>query len=292
MFSLSPASTTWGFWRCIKFSEGNWVQMGDQNITAFNQIRLDRFTILDSLFMRGLRGIDLDRIQFPISLVYSDINDMELATFPNISIKRFPKLSSLNIAWNTFQEGTNLLGLTWKITWINIADSNLYSADGLELFPSLQWHHNDHDSVSNHQPHGCLLNRLFGRRSKKTSKLRVTGLCAGNSSGPVNSPHKGPVTRNMFPFVDVIMYLDYLSITNNKLETQPDLLGLPVLSKMLINGNSRMSCDKRMCWRHLWHRLRDPLYLSDDVTCVEPPLLAGYDMLRVNPKFMQCNNGK
>ena len=27
----------------------------------------------------------------------------------------------------------------------------------------------------------CLLNRLFGRRSKKTSKLRVTGLCEGNS---------------------------------------------------------------------------------------------------------------
>ena len=35
----------------------------------------------------------------------------------------------------------------------------------------LQWRHNDHDGVSNHQPHGCLLNRLFRRRSKKTSKL-------------------------------------------------------------------------------------------------------------------------
>ena len=49
-----------------------------------------------------------------------------------------------------------------------------------------------------------LLNRLFRRRSKKTSKLRVTGLCVGNSPGPVNSPHKGPVTRKMFPFDDVI----------------------------------------------------------------------------------------
>ena len=63
----------------------------------------------------------------------------------------------------------------------------------------------DHDGVSNHQPHGCLLNRLFRRRSKKTPKLRVTGLCAGKSPGPVNSPHKGPVTRKMFPFDDVIM---------------------------------------------------------------------------------------
>ena len=45
----------------------------------------------------------------------------------------------------------------------------------------LRWRHNGCDSVSNHQPHYCLLNRLFRRRSKKTSKLRVTGLCAGNS---------------------------------------------------------------------------------------------------------------
>ena len=48
-------------------------------------------------------------------------------------------------------------------------------------YHTLQWCHNDHDIVSNHQPHGCLLNRLFRRRSKKTSKLRVTGLCVGNS---------------------------------------------------------------------------------------------------------------
>ena len=46
----------------------------------------------------------------------------------------------------------------------------------------LQWRYNEHDGVSNHQPHECLLNRAFERRSKKTSKLRVTGLCAGNSS--------------------------------------------------------------------------------------------------------------
>ena len=75
-----------------------------------------------------------------------------------------------------------------------------------EIADPLQWRHNDYCSVSNHQPHGCLLNRLFRRRSKKTSKLRVTGLCAGNSPGPVNSPHKGPVTRKMFPFDDVIMH--------------------------------------------------------------------------------------
>ena len=46
---------------------------------------------------------------------------------------------------------------------------------------SLRWRHNEPDSVSNHQHHDYLLKRLFRRRSKKTSKLRVTGLCAENS---------------------------------------------------------------------------------------------------------------
>ena len=49
------------------------------------------------------------------------------------------------------------------------------------IFTALLWRHNGHDGVSNHQPCDYLLNRLFRRRSKKTSKLRVTGLCAGNS---------------------------------------------------------------------------------------------------------------
>ena len=52
----------------------------------------------------------------------------------------------------------------------------------------LRWRHNGRDSVSNHQPHVCLLNRLFRRRSKKTSKLRVTGLCVGNSPGTGEFP--------------------------------------------------------------------------------------------------------
>ena len=39
-------------------------------------------------------------------------------------------------------------------------------------------------------------------RSKKTSKLRVTGLC---DRWPVNFPHKSPVTRKMFPSGDVFM---------------------------------------------------------------------------------------
>ena len=73
------------------------------------------------------------------------------------------------------------------------------------LAPSLQWRHNGCDDVSNHQHHDCLLSRLTRRRSKKTPKLRVNGLCEGNS--PVNFPQRWPVTRKMFTFDDVIMFV-------------------------------------------------------------------------------------
>ena len=70
----------------------------------------------------------------------------------------------------------------------------------------LQWRHNERDGASNHHPHDCLPNRLFRHRSKKTSKLRITGLWWGIHRWPVNSPHKGPAKRIfIFIFDDVIM---------------------------------------------------------------------------------------
>ena len=70
---------------------------------------------------------------------------------------------------------------------------------------ALRWRHNDHDSVSNHQPHGCLLNLYSDADQRKHQRSASLAFVLGNSPGPVNSPHKGPVTRKMFPFDDVIM---------------------------------------------------------------------------------------
>ena len=50
-----------------------------------------------------------------------------------------------------------------------------------EYSSSLEWRHNGHNGISNHQPHDCSLNRLFRPKSQKTSQLHVTGLCEGNS---------------------------------------------------------------------------------------------------------------
>ena len=81
----------------------------------------------------------------------------------------------------------------YKCVWIR------ENQEGTSLHITLQWRHNERDGVSNHQPYDCLLNLLFRRRSTKTSKIRVTGLCAGNSPVTGESPsHKGPVMRKCF----------------------------------------------------------------------------------------------
>ena len=46
---------------------------------------------------------------------------------------------------------------------------------------ALQWRRKGHDGVSMHHPPYCSLNHLFRRRSKRTPKLRVTGLFAWTS---------------------------------------------------------------------------------------------------------------
>ena len=76
----------------------------------------------------------------------------------------------------------------------------------IRVFQPLQWRHNGHNGISNHQPHHCLLSRLFRCRSKRASKLHVTGLCAGNS--PVTSEFPAQMSSKgiMLPFDDVIMH--------------------------------------------------------------------------------------
>ena len=76
---------------------------------------------------------------------------------------------------------------------------------------SLQWRHNGCDGVSNHQPHDCLLNRLFKAQFKENIKaLRHWPWC-GNSPVTVEFPTRRPVTRKMYPFDDVIVVFHFRS---------------------------------------------------------------------------------
>ena len=135
----------------------------------------------------------------PAASVQLWLNSSPYGKFPKlfsyIKVKRTPIKSLRHLIINYWR-----LLFPWSNSYhlVNVAvTASRYNLNSMS--ESLQWRYNELDGVSNHQPHECLLNRWFRRRSKKTSKLRVTGLCAGNS------PVTGPVTRKMFPFDDVIM---------------------------------------------------------------------------------------
>ena len=97
-------------------------------------------------------------------------------------------ISQFRHSWNFNKKSLSKHHLWWVISYYQAL--------------SLQWCHNERGGISHHRQFDCLLSHLR-HRAKKTSKLCVTDLCEGNS--PVNSPHKGPVMRKMFPFDDVII---------------------------------------------------------------------------------------
>ena len=64
-----------------------------------------------------------------------------------------------------------------------------------------------------------------GADQRKHQSSASLAFVQGIHRGPVNSPHKGPVTRKMFPFDDVIMHTVIL-----------DLLNVIILSAVLISN--------------------------------------------------------
>ena len=99
-----------------------------------------------------------------------------------------------------------------------------------KTWATLQWRHNEHDGVSDHQPHDCLLNRLFMCRSRETWKFRATGLCAGNSPVTGKSHAQRAGNEEMFPFDDVIMIWWYMLPITSSIFCWKYVIILPVPS--------------------------------------------------------------
>ena len=80
------------------------------------------------------------------------------------------------------------------------------SSSSLPAYVVLQWRHNEHHGVSNHQQLHCLFKRLFrSSNQRKHQSSASLAFVRGTHRWPVDSPHKGPVTRKMFQFDNVIM---------------------------------------------------------------------------------------
>ena len=103
---------------------------------------------------------------------------------------------------------------------------------------SLQWRQNERDGVSNHKPHDCLLNRYSDADQRNHQSSASLAFVRGIHRGPVNSPHKGPVTRKMFPFDDVIM--SYQEV-------------IPHMTRPMHKGIKKLNC-------YFWRRPRPPTH--------------------------------
>ena len=67
-----------------------------------------------------------------------------------------------------------------------------------DYLSTLEWRHNGRGGISNHQPHDCLLNRLFRPDQRKHQSSASLAFVRGIHRWPVNSPHKWPEKRKMF----------------------------------------------------------------------------------------------
>ena len=111
----------------------------------------------------------------------------ELCTFVHISVTKWCIVHECVIYMLTVYRRTEKREVTLSYAHrCHVTFAFVRGYGQIEIHNSLRWRHNGHDGVSNHQPHHCLLNSLFGW--KKTSKLRITGLCAGNSPGTGEFP--------------------------------------------------------------------------------------------------------
>ena len=115
-----------------------------------------------------------------LKLQYISTGDIKIYLhIMNKSILQFIELTN-HLIWNQCAERF--------VVDITIVKQTTVETVGIYDGISLQWRHSGLNSVSKHQPHHYLPSRLLGRRTKKTSKLRVTGLCAGNSPVPGEFP--------------------------------------------------------------------------------------------------------
>ena len=79
---------------------------------------------------------------------------------------------------------------------------------------------------------------VYSATSKKISKLGIIGLCEGIHRWPVDSAHKGVITRKMFPFDDVILVPSNINYRTNYIEVcfAGDIKTLPFFVQASLNS--------------------------------------------------------
>ena len=143
-------------------------------------------------FGKEQNPISSDTVWTLVIIKFTPVSHLSLFAFHIIIFCH--KHIRLNLVVVNFSEKTenyifyHFSELAWcQPKWVEDVDPFILQSQ-CHSWRSLWWRHNGRDSVSNHQPHDCLLKLLFRRTSKKTSKLCVTGLCTWNAPGTGEFP--------------------------------------------------------------------------------------------------------
>ena len=141
---------------------------------------------------------------------------------------------------------------TLRIWMTDIKIQKWFSTESGPL--ALQLRHNGQDGISNYQSLNCLF--LVRHRSKKTSKLHVTGLCEGNPLMTGGFPSQREMWK-MFSFDDVIMEssFQYHQTFNIRLIKSQNLnvfdliLQLSLPNPLEPGVKLRMKMQLEQCWQ-------------------------------------------
>ena len=116
-------------------------------------------------------------------------------------------ITKITLEINYLRFHSNLPGANGliKLTIVVLRSECYVKTWAIRRLMTLQWRHIERCGVSNHQlttVYSTVYSWTDQRKHQSTASLVFV---RGIHRWPVDSPHKGPVTRNMFPFDDVIM---------------------------------------------------------------------------------------
>ena len=120
------------------------------------------------IFRPSFSGFLWFRIQFVNWMTSVKMADEILRNLVTLQVLRITMLSRRNYVQRMMIQIKDNKPI-WRSTTTNTHHQHTHVALGVHA-ASLWWRHNERDGVSNHQPHDCLLNRLFRCRSKKNLK--------------------------------------------------------------------------------------------------------------------------
>ena len=202
-----------------------------------------------------------------------------------------------NLHWANSLSDTSIITSPYfesfsSLIHLDLSYNPLYDADNINFPPSIQ--SLDLTRIRISQFPNISLLRFSYLKTLRLSQNYITNISNAALAG-ANTMFKALIldSNRLVQIGDftILTGLEYTYMRGNKLETIPDMLGLTKTWGIFISGNTRLTCDHRMCWMRLWNRMRSRLS-PENVQCMAPSDVKGHLFSLISPGFMQCDQGE